>query len=245
MDNNIPLGKQYNLDDLFANLPTETEVIVSLPSKSKFYNNQSVILRPMTFEDEKSMLMAKKEGADSLNTLLSRCVKGVPIQNILLMDKLYLILKLREISYGDNYNVTVPCQNCAFENKMTFNLSNLQILEVPEDITDPREIQLPVTKVKLKVRYPKISDENYLRDESTLYSNLWRFVISLNGSGDPVFISNFIKDPRLPLKDIHILIKAITGLEYGVDTKVKYECNSCKVVSVTTLPLGSDFFTVS
>jgi hypothetical protein len=128
---------------------------------------------------------------------------------------------------------------------MTFNLSQLNMNKIEDDVTNPREIQLPITKVTLQVRYPKVSDEVYLKDENSVYGNLWRFVISLNGSRDPILISNFIKDPRLPLKDIHVLIKEITGVQYGVDTKVKYECNSCKVVSLTNLPLGSDFFTVS
>jgi|688.fasta_scaffold06158_15 hypothetical protein len=243
--NNVPQGKQFNLDEIFANLPTETETVVELPSKSKFYGNNNISVRPMTFEDEKSMVMAKKENADSLNTLLSRCVKGVAVQDILLMDKFVLILKLREISYGENYDVIIPCQNCGFDNKMTFNLSQLNMNKIEDDVTNPREIELPITKVTLQVRYPKVSDEVYLKDENSVYGNLWRFVISLNGSRDPVLISNFIKDPRLPLKDIHVLIKEITGVQYGVDTKVKYECNSCKVVSLTNLPLGSDFFTVS
>lgn len=243
--NTLPEGKQFSLDELFANLPTETETVVSLPSESKFYGNKTITIRPMTFDDEKAMVMAKKENADSLNVLLSRCIKGVAVQDILIMDKLYLILKLREISYGDNYDVLIPCQNCSYDNKMTFNLSQLVINKIDESITDPREIELPVTKVKMQVRYPKVSDEVYLKDENAIYSNIWRFVLSINGQKDPVLIANFIKDSRVPIKDMHVLIKEITGTQYGISTKVKYECNKCKSISVTNLPLGSDFFTVS
>lgn len=248
MNNNnkeAPIGQTFTLDSLFANLPTETETIVDLPSRGKFYKNSVVSIRPMTFEDEKSMLLSRKEGADSLNTLLSKCTKGIDISELLIMDKLYLILKLREISYGDSYDVTVGCPQCNHDNKMSFKLSHLNKNEIPEDETNPKEIVLPVTGVKLVVRYPKVIDEKYLKDEATIYANLWRFVVSINGVPDLVLISNFLKDTRVPIKDMHVVLREIMGTQYGIDTKVKFQCEKCKTVTLTNLPLGADFFTVS
>ena len=63
--NNIPEGKQFNLDDIFSNLPTETEAVVKVPSKSKFYNGAYIKIRPMTFEDEKAMILSKKNKTDA------------------------------------------------------------------------------------------------------------------------------------------------------------------------------------
>jgi hypothetical protein len=245
MDNNIPLGKQFNLDDIFANLPTEVETVIELPSKCKFYNSKSVTIRPMTFEDEKAMVLARKDKQDTINVILARCISGVDVGDLILIDKLYLILKLREISYGDNYSVSVNCGKCTFENKLNFKLSDLPISYFDDAIQEIQEITLPVTKVKVKIRYPRVSDEKYINDDIRVFDNLWRFVVEIQDSDDPVLISKFLKDPRVPLKDMHTITNAIGLSEYGVQTKVRYDCESCGHANVINLPLGADFFTVS
>jgi hypothetical protein len=243
--NNIPEGKPFNLEDIFASLPTETEVMVDLPSKGRFYQSNKITLRPMTFEDEKAMVMAKKDKVDIINTILHRCVHGVHVQDLLLMDKLFLLLKLREISYGDNYSSIANCGKCSHENTLNFKLSDLPINYIEDNVQDLREITLPISKAKLVVRIPRVSDEKYLQDELKVFDNIWRFIVSIQSIEDPVLISKFIKDPRLPLKDIHALSNAISLTDYGIQTKVRFDCDSCDFVNIISLPLGADFFTVS
>lgn len=243
--NNIPEGKQFNLDDVFASLPTETETVVDLPSKSKFYNGAKVTIRPMTFEDEKVMVLSKKNKGDVVNTLLSRCVDGIDILDLLIVDKLYLILKLREISYGDTYSATVACNKCQADNKLNFTLSDLPINYFDDSLKEITEITLPVTKVNVKIKIPTVSDEKYLNNESAIFDNLWRFVTELQGNDDPVIISKFLSDPRVPLKDMHTIMDLISLKEYGVQTLVRFDCESCSQPNIISLPLGPDFFTVS
>lgn len=243
--NNIPEGKPFNIEDVFASLPTETETVVEVPSKSKFYNNARITLKPMTFEDEKAMVLAKKNKADVINVLLSRCLEGVKIQDLLIIDKLYLILKLREISYGDNYSATVNCAKCAAENRLNFNLSDLPINFLDDKIQEETEIELPVTKLKLKIRVPTVEDEKYLTTDVGLFDNVWRFVVSIQGLEDPVVISKFISDPRVPLKDMHAITDIISLKDYGVQTTVRFDCEKCTQPNIIGLPIGPDFFTVS
>lgn len=243
--NNIPEGKTLNLDDIFANLPTEAETYVSLPSKGKFYPTSKLKVRPMTFQDEKAILNARKDKTDALNVLLSRCVEGVNVQDLLLIDKLFLILKIREISYGDEYSVQVGCAACSTDNPLTFKLSDLPVSEVEDTLTDPIKVILPITKVEVEIKLPRVSDEHYLRDDNSAYDNLWRFVKTVNGSDDPVLISKMMKDPRMPLKDMHTLINSMSLSDYGIQTKVKFSCTSCDQPNIINLPLGADFFTVS
>lgn len=243
--NNIPEGKQFNLDDIFSNLPQEVETFVDVPSKSKFYNGAKIKIRPMTFEDEKSMVMAKKNKSDVINVLLSRCVQGVNVQDLLLVDKLYLILKLREISYGDSYSATVNCMKCSGENRLTFSLSDLPVQELDDSIQEETEIELPVTKVKLKIRIPTISDEKYLNTDTGLFDNLWRFVISINGLEDPVVIAKVLEDKRMPLKDIHAISDLVSLKDFGVQTTVRFDCDKCSQPNIIGLPIGPDFFTVN
>jgi hypothetical protein len=242
---NLPEGKPFDFDEIFANLPTETETVVDLPSRSKFYGTSKITIRPMTFEDEKAMVLSKKNKGDVINTLLGRCVQGVNVFDLLLLDKLHLILKLREISYGDNYSATVTCAKCQADNKLNFTLSDLPIEQIPETLQMENEITLPVTKVKVKVRIPTIDDEKYLNSEVSIFDNLWRFVTAIQDSDDPVIISKFLSDPRVPLKDMHAIMDMVSLKEYGVQTTVRFDCDKCSHPNIITLPIGPDFFTVN
>lgn len=243
--NNIPEGKPFNIDDIFANLPTEVETVVDVPSKSKFYNGAKLILRPMTFEDEKAMVLAKKNKGDVINILLGRCLQGVNVLDLLIIDKLYLILKLREISYGDNYTATVACVKCQSDNRLNFTLSDLPVTPIDDSVKEETELTLPVTKVKIKVRIPTVQDEKYVISETGLFDNLWRFVISIEGNEDPVIISKFLSDPRVPLKDMHSIVDLVSLKDFGLQTTVRFDCEKCSQPNIITLPLGPDFFTVS
>lgn len=243
--NNIPEGKQFNLDDIFSNLPTETEAVVKVPSKSKFYNGAYIKIRPMTFEDEKAMILSKKNKTDAINTLLARCIEGINVHDLLIVDKLYLILKLREISYGDTYSATVSCSKCQTDNRLNFTLSDLPVTELDDSINELTEVELPVTKVKVVVRIPTVADEKYLISDTGLFDNIWRFVVSIQGSEDPVLISKFLSDSRVPLRDMHALINLISLKDYGVQTTVRFDCDKCSQPNIIGLPIGPDFFTVN
>ena len=92
--------KEDIINDILKDIPTNTTIQVELPSECKTYNideSDIITLRPMTFEDEKSIVGSK--GEDPVNLLLDRCLDGIKVMDLLPMDKLYLIMKLREISY--------------------------------------------------------------------------------------------------------------------------------------------------
>jgi hypothetical protein len=242
----IPVNNNQDLDKLFEHLPVEIDKKVNLPSNGKFYKNSTGIkIRPMNLEDEKAIALAKGKVTDPINIVLSRCVEGVDIDDLLLLDKLSLIFNLRAISYGDIYKAITICSECNAENGMDIPLMSLPVEYIPDDVLDPREITLPVLQKKVKVIFPRVIHEQYFLDKTKVFDNLWRFVTSVDGNTDKTLISKFLSDPRLPLKDIHTIINAISGASYGVQTKVKFECTECKAHNVVDLPIGADFFTVN
>lgn len=234
-----------NIDSLFNNVPADSEQIVNLPSNGRAYPISSVRIRPMVFADEKAMASARRNKEDAINTILSRCVAGVNVQDLLLMDKLFLLFKLREISYGETYTVLVPCVGCSHDNRLSFKLSDLPVEHLPKDFTNPKEVELPMTKVKALIKIPTVAEERFLLNENLLYDNLWRFVLKINEIDDPVVITKFLQDSRLPLKDIHKITNTISMLDYGIQTKIKFICENCKVDNITTLPITADFFTMN
>jgi hypothetical protein len=241
----VTAAKQDIIDDLLKELPTDNVVEVELPSECKVYEledpNMPVTIRPMTFEDEKSIVSAKKE-QDPVNLVLQRCVTNVKVLDLLPMDKLFLIMKLREISYGDDYNTLLICQECKAENPTTVKLSQLNVNPVPDDFEDPIVISLPQLGKDIKVRQPRVRDEKVFEDTTSALDQLWRFVVEIEGHKDKSIIAAVID--KLPLKDVRTLLNSIKS-EYGVDTKIKFACKDCGGVSVVDLPIDANFFDVN
>jgi hypothetical protein len=198
-------------------------------------------LRPMTFEDEKHLVSSQKD-QDPVNILLQRCITNINISELLPLDKLYLIMKLREISYGDDYNTLLICQLCKEENPTTIKLSELNINPVPDDFTDPIEVELPTIKKMAKIRLPRVKDEKLLLDIETALDQIWRFIVEIDGHTDKSIISAVLE--KLPIKDMRTILNAMKT-DYGVDTMVKFSCSKCGGVSTVDLPIDANFFDVS
>ena len=234
--------KQSIIEDLLKDLPSETAVEVDLPSENRVYSlpdpAKMVTLRPMTFEDEKALVSASKN-QDPINLIIERCTTNLHIGELLPMDKLYLIMKLREISYGDDYNTLLICPHCKAENPLSVKLSELNVNPVPDDFSDPVEVKLPGLKKVAKVRLPRLKDEKYMKTTEEALSNIWRFVIQIDEYTDKQIISEVLK--KLPIKDMRTILKAMKT-DYGVETKVRFDCDHCHTQSVVELPIDANFF---
>jgi hypothetical protein len=238
-------GRDKAIEELLANLPTDTTIEVELPSECRIYNLEDpgapITLRPMNFEDEKVIVNAKKN-QDPTNIILERCLSNVHVHELLSMDKLYLLMKLREISYGDDYKVNLICPACKAENPTTVKLSQLNVNPVPDDFTDPVEVMLPGLQKTAKIKRPRVKDEKLFTDGGNMLDQLWRFVVELGGHTDKAVIAKVVE--RLPIKDSRTILNAMKT-DYGVDTHVKFGCNECGEVSVVDLPIDANFFDVN
>jgi|6_EtaG_2_1085325.scaffolds.fasta_scaffold05510_6 hypothetical protein len=239
------ITKEEVIDNILEFLPSETTIEVELPSLGQFYKGcgKTVKIRPMTFADEKAIVSARKSNINPINLLLGRCVDGVDISNLLTHDKIALTLKLREISYGEEYKAVITCDSCEFDNHITFNVSKLDTVFFPEEFEHPIPVTLPTIKKDILLKLPRVADEDYLLSTESLGSNLWRFITEIDGHSDPIIISKVVE--KLPLKDIHTIINTLGQAKYGIQTKVKFECQKCASFTITELPITSDFFTVS
>jgi hypothetical protein len=237
--------RDSRLEKLFGEMPSETDMVVDLPSEGRFYaaGTAKVTVTPIKFEDEKQLASSLKNKINPVNLIINRCVQGIDTNSLVLMDKLFLLLKVREISYGATYPASITCPKCSAESEVSIDLSNLSINKLPEDITDPREITLPKLKKKAKVRFPRVSDEQYLNSQEQIYNNIWRFISELDGVKDPVFISKAI--PKMHIMDIKFIINHIMRPDLGLDPRFIYECNSCGGYTEMAVPITENFFSVT
>lgn len=236
------------IDKILAKAPELTTVTLDLPSRNKFYTlpdpGMPITMRPMTFDDEKFMITGSAGSGEMVNVLLERCVSNLHIAQIFMADKMYLLLKLREISYGEEFSSDLQCPGCDDISNITFNLSQLPIEYIKDDFEFPIEVNLSVIEQTAKVLLPRVQEEPYFKTPELILANLWRMVAEIAGRTEKDIISEVID--KLPLKDAHTLVAAITGETYfGVQTEVNFVCPSCKRQEVMDMPITSDFFTVS
>jgi len=231
------------LERLLENVPAETEQIVNLPSENRFYNGVTQIsIKPMTFEHEKNVVANMKRDIDPINTLLSDCVKGINVSELLLFDKVFLLMRLRQISYGDDYKFKIECPKCSKESEVVMSLNDMIVNKLPEDMTDPREITLPITKRKIKIKFPRVKDEIYLSNAEVANDNFYRFVESVEGISDLLVINKFVK--KLPLRDVKKLINEMNRPDLGLDPRFLFGCPACGKETELSIPITANFFSV-
>jgi len=237
------------LNNILGNLPAEVAVDVDIPSLGVVYGNsrdtKKVSVTPMTFDDEKAILSSQKDPSiDPANLLLSRCVNGVKVDDLLIMDKLYLIMKIRELSFGNEYKSRAICKKCKAENNLSIELDKLLCNFVDEhEFMDPTEVELPQIGKTAKVRVPRVCDEQYLMDPERTVNELWRFVDEIGGSQNKKIIAKVIE--KLPIIDVHKIINVLTMQEYGIQTEVKFVCSHCQSHETIILPISANFFSTN
>jgi transcription elongation factor Elf1 len=236
--------RDSRLDQLFGQVPSEIDTPVKLPSEGRFYPNKTaeVIISPIKFEDEKQLATSIKNNVNPINLILEKCTKNVDVNSLLLIDKLFLLLKIREISYGEQYPARITCPKCNSSAEVNIKLNELIVNYIPEEITDPREVTLPKLKKEVEVRFPRVSDEPFMNNQEQVYNNLWRFVTKLNGISDPIFISKAI--PKMHIMDVKVILNNIMRNDLGLNPKFIYSCMDCGAESEMEVPINENFFSV-
>ena len=77
----VSAAKEKIVDEILKDLPIDSFIEVNLPSENRVYTLEDpaapITLRPMTFEDEKQIVNAKKD-QDPVNIILQRCSNNPP-----------------------------------------------------------------------------------------------------------------------------------------------------------------------
>ena len=238
------IEREKELERILENLPTEElSLAVSVPTRNRFYELEDpespITVRAMRFEDERALADHRRKGADAVNFLLERCVSNISISQLFSVDKLAILFKIREATYGPRYRINLACPSCKETTSVDIDINKDLVLNaLPEDFSDPRTITLPNLGKSMKIRIPKTTDEKYLTGD--VYPNLWRFVREIDGCVHKEIINEVLT--RLPVEDMHILLKEISLTKYGLQPCMSYECPSCGKEKEVDIPITEDFF---
>tara|TARA_R110000737_G_scaffold338475_1_gene359527 strand:+ start:68 stop:910 length:843 start_codon:yes stop_codon:yes gene_type:complete len=251
MKSNVPEQTlvQDQLNGLLENIDTNKMwVEFNLPSKGKPYVNyekDSIFLRAMKFSDEKRLQKALvgDRSKDALNVVLAGCVKGIDYGQLTLPDKLYVMFKIRQLSYGKDYPINTTCKGCGTKNELIYDLTKMSLDFMDETYQEHCTVDLPDSKKTAYISPIRAKHEESLPSPERIMEALPSFITRIDNVSEEMVIKRFLE--QTTIKDVNTLKSAIFNPKYGMDQAHKYNCDFCNVQNDVNIGLNENFFTTS
>lgn len=253
-----------HLKELLEGLRGSTTVFeeIELPSKGKFYDGENgpsngiVSLRPMTGEEEQILATPRfvKKG-QAINMIFQKCMKeNFRTENLLTIDRTYLLIYLRGISYGPSYDVEIKCPECETKFSTSIDLNSLYVEYTPDEYGPELRDVLPTSKLPFSYRLSTGKDEQEIQDhrdrrikafgdngiDDTLTYRTAQLLNDIDGITNKNELQILLKN--LPINDVSYIRNLINEPPFGVDTDVNIVCPSCLAEFNIDLPLEANFF---
>jgi len=240
--------------------------LIQLPSTGKLYDTEDADIKngfirmfPMTIKEEEILATPRflKTGSATRMVFENCIASDISAKDILIYDSNFLLFRLRQISYGDEYKFKIRCENasCEKEFQHTVNITKLAFEELPEDFEEPIVVKLPRSKYTVVSILPRLAHS----EELTLMKSK---KMRDTGESDRRFLDNLIittisiLDPKgneIPEKEWEDFYRALVGedaallrektsVTTGVDKITDVECPYCGTSYSGGIPIGADFF---
>lgn len=251
-----------HLKELINSLKTNSRVYeeIQLPSRGKFYDGELasgiIHIRPMTGEEEQILATPRfvKKG-QAINMIFERCIQEkIKPQDLLSVDRTYLLIYLRGISYSPEYEVEIKCPECAKKFSTTIDLNSLHLDHCPDEYGPILQDTLPTSKLPFSYRLSTGDDEQDIQDyrdrrikmfgdaaaDDTITYRTAQLLNDIDGITNKNELQVLLKN--LPINDVSYIRSCVNEPPFGVDTNVEIVCASCLQDFNVDLPLESNFF---
>lgn len=238
--------------------------IVDLPSGGKLYGKDSPLydgkieIKYMTAKEEDILTSSNliKKGA-ALEKLMDSLIvtPGVSINNLVLGDKNAIMVAIRILAYGPQYQVQVANPNNTNEvMDYEFNLTACPFKELPKDVEYSKNefaFQLPASKQTIKFKLLTGVEEELITKEleakkklgslidSTITTRLKYLITDYNGSTDRVEIGQCVDN--MLAKDSLALRNEVGRISPDIELTQEVEFPGGDTVDVA-IPLTVNFF---
>ncbi len=235
-----------------------------LPSRGKIYAetvNPNIELRSMTARDEMKRLSPSSTPLKTLADIIEGCCIEQPaihVYDMALGDYEFLLHKLRIVTYGEDYKVSLRCPECGEIIETIAKLGQLSVKEFDEEeINSLRTFSLPksghiislnflsprlVEEISVKAKDMKRRYKNATIDFDTLV-RLQANIDLVNGEKkSEVELENLITN--LPALDLQKILNNIDKLnvKIGLDNILYLTCPKCGEEVTTFFRFGPEFF---
>jgi len=234
---------------------------VVLPSNGYLYDGKipdgRVLVEPMGTKEEK-LIAAGSGGPAIIKRIFDACVQcPIPHEELVLGDRLFLLLKIREVTYGDEYRISFRCDECGAKNSAVIKLSELEVKRATASTTSSFSVTLPLTNREIKLRLLTGRDEEKVAqyvsglkkrtthgaaEQAEYIYRLARRIDEIDGQAIGVSEAiQFIEE--LKGRDSIAMRDAINDNDVGPLLEAAPVCEQCEYQSDTTpLAITAEFF---
>lgn len=259
--------------DIDLSFLSNTYEPIQLPSKGKPYDKSSPLSKGTV--NIRSWVTSEEKLIDKLTTgnfysiickLVSSAVQErFDINELTDADLFFLLYNIRSMTYGSTYKIDTTCPECGEKTTVTVDIYNYPITFL-DKYDDTFTVELPKTKIKLKMRYPKVKD--LIESTETKHSDIFKMGIKINSDiyryalcteemtlpnaeGNVLneeTMDNFLPFTlkniwvKLPAGDITAIRKAIKKYEHGYLENADVQCTECQAYFPQAPLLGWSFF---
>lgn len=234
---------------------------VPLPSRGLFYDGKVpdgiVHIRRLKVTEEAAIQTATS-GLDLVNATVGACVRlpdGMSHLDLLVTDRLSLLVALRCLTFGASYGYAFRCPACGAKNNQEFNLTGLVTRSSSDGESEPMYANLPEAGNRIGLRFLRGKDEaqiarvakrvamqsNDSGDANSLVLRKALQILTIDGAESPLAAREaFVRE--LSMVDSQAMSEVVDAMEPGIDLRLYPECRACGFQTEMPLPFTLDFF---
>ena len=227
-------------------IPAGYERIESLPSGGKFYpKGTKIYSRPLKVIELKKLAgMDGDNFNDVIRSVLKDSVIGIDVDEIILVDKLFIILWQRANTFGkEKFDVNFICPECGKESTYGFDLSCVSIKGVPDDCG--LDVEYKIGEDTITLDMIRIGDESKMERlaegvDRDIYTMALR-IGTLNGKEvDEVTAYNYITD--MNPENFMQLVEIMNTADVELKPNLTVDCKKCGGRVEIPLSFRGNFF---
>jgi len=243
------MAKHYELD---VHLPTRGIIYEDIPAVVK--------IRNITTKEEK--LIYSQSNENFMYELVQECItepKDIDIEDLVISDTYYLLVKLRAHTYGSEYKVEHTCPECGTKNTYRIDFENeFTVYELEDDFSEPVFFTLPVSEDEIGIRLlrgkdikdvdkeaqRKIRSFPNMKGDPTMEIRMKKYISHINGEEvDKAQVELYVED-GLHGRDSAYFWHKVRDIQIGYDPTVYRKCNNvrCGADLEFVMPLTPEFF---
>jgi len=170
---------------------------------------------------------------EAINQVLANCIKRIgendspgmkDILDMLSGDRLFALVRLRQVSLGDEVDLELVCPNiaCGERNYVAINLQDLEVTPYGEE----REFEFKLPGSGKVVRFGYLDGHKEKRlaamKQPSLTTAMMIRILSVDGQSPSKKLLN-----EMSIRDRSALREEMTRVDGGIDTTVDISCDTC------------------
>lgn len=211
-------------------------------------SGDEIELREMTGVEEELLTNQRLiRSGDAVNQVLANCILRVgekadfsakDVLDMLSGDRLFTLVKLRQISLGDEVELELACPNtaCRAKNRVTINLDDLPVIPYGEE----REFVFTLPASGFKVRFVYLDGHKEKRlaqmQEPSISSAMMIRIVDIDGVAPSKKAL-----AEMSMRDRSALRAEMLRVDAGIDTSIEIDCDSCAARIRTRLEAEPSF----